>query len=84
MPIMERSLKALSLINYETCKEELVETLLFIAEHDGFFALTDHGITEEEIMTMFAMSEKFFALPREVKGKYPFERSKVSKISNIC
>lgn len=80
MPIIERSSKTLSLSNYERRKEELVATLLSIAERDGFSALTDHGITEAEITTIFAMSERFFALPGEVKENYPFERSKISNL----
>jgi isopenicillin N synthase-like dioxygenase len=77
MPIVDRPLKTLSLKDYERRTPELVAQLLSIAEFDGFFALTDHGITEEEVTAMFAMSEKFFSLPSEVKGKYPFERTKV-------
>jgi len=77
MAILERPLQTLSLVNYETRKSELVAQLISIAENDGFFALTDHGISEEEIATMFAMSKKFFALPESIKSKYPFERTKV-------
>jgi isopenicillin N synthase-like dioxygenase len=81
MPIIERALKTLSLLDYEKRRPELVAQLLSIAEHDGFFALTDHGINEEEITAMFAMSEKFFSLDSEVKARYPFERAKVCTTS---
>jgi len=77
MTIVDRPIATLSLKNYDSRQQELVAQLLSIAEHDGFFALTDHGITDQEIQTMFAMSEKFFSLPPETKSKYPFERSKV-------
>lgn len=77
MTIKERPLVTISLADYENRLPELVKQLTSIAEESGFFALTDHGITEEEIQAMFTMSEKFFSLPDSVKGKYPFERTKV-------
>jgi len=77
MTIVERPLVAISLKDYENRKPELVKQLVSAAEDSGFFALTDHGITEEEITNMFAMSEKFFALDKSIKSKYFFEREKV-------
>ena len=77
MAIVDRQIATLSIRDYESRKEDLVSQLLSIAENDGFFVLTDHGITSHEIQTMFAMSEKFFSLSTETKSKYPFERSKV-------
>jgi isopenicillin N synthase-like dioxygenase len=77
MAIIDRPIATISLKDYESRRQELVSQLLSIAENDGFFALTDHGITDQEIQIMFAMSEKFFSLPPETKSKYPFERSKV-------
>jgi len=77
MAIVERPLVTISLANYQNRIPELVEQLISVAEDCGFFALTDHGITKEEIETMFAVSEKFFSLPESVKAKYPFERAKV-------
>ena len=41
------------------------------AETAGFFTLIDHGITIDEINAQFALSEKYFALPAEVKGRIP-------------
>jgi isopenicillin N synthase-like dioxygenase len=77
MTIVDRPIATISLRDYDSRKQELVSQLVSIAENDGFFGLTDHGITDQEIQTMFAMSEKFFSLPPETKSKYPFERSKV-------
>ena len=77
MLVVERALKTLSLKDYERRTPELVAQLLSIAEFDGCFALTDHGIAEEDIKAMFVMSEKFFSLLSQVKEKYPFERTKV-------
>jgi isopenicillin N synthase-like dioxygenase len=77
MTIIDRPIATISLRDYDSRKEELVSQLFSIAENDGFFALTDHGISDQDIQTMFAMSEKFFSLPPETKSKYPFERSKV-------
>ena len=83
MTIIDRQIATLSLKDYETRQQELVSQLLSVAESDGFFALTDHGITDQEIQTMFAMSEKFFSLSPEIKAKYPFERSKVSSLAHL-
>jgi non-haem dioxygenase in morphine synthesis N-terminal len=77
MTIKERPLVTISLADYENRLPELVKQLTSVAEESGFFALTDHGITEEEIKAMFTMSERFFSLPDSVKVKYPFERAKV-------
>jgi isopenicillin N synthase-like dioxygenase len=84
MTIIDRPIATISLRDYDSRKEELVSQLLSIAENDGFFALTDHGISDQEIRTMFAMSEKFFSLSPERKSKYPFERSKVPPLLPIC
>ena len=41
---------------------------LLAATHDvGFFYLTGHGLTDDDIATAFATAEKFFALPLEDK-----------------
>jgi hypothetical protein len=78
MTIIERPLVSISLANYSSRKTELVSQLISVAEESGFFALTDHGITEDEISHMFAKSESFFSLPESIKGNYPFERTKVT------
>jgi hypothetical protein len=78
MTIIERPLVSISLANYSSRKTELVSQLISVAEESGFFALTDHGITEDEISHMFAKSESFFSLPESIKEKYPFERTKVT------
>jgi isopenicillin N synthase-like dioxygenase len=77
MTILERSLVTISLQNYDSRKDELITQLITAAEESGFFAPTDHGITEQEISDMFATSHQFFSLPEEVKTKYYFERMKV-------
>lgn len=83
MTVEERPLVTISLANYENRLPELVQQLVSVAEESGFFALTDHGITEEEIQGMFAMSQKFFSLPEDVKAQYPFERAKVEKAAHV-
>ena len=41
---------------------------LLAATHDvGFFYLTGHGLTDDDIATAFATAERFFALPLEDK-----------------
>jgi non-haem dioxygenase in morphine synthesis N-terminal len=77
MTILERPLVTISLQNYDSRKEELITQLITASEESGFFALTDHGITETEISNMFVMSKRFFSLPEKVKTKYHFEGMKV-------
>jgi isopenicillin N synthase-like dioxygenase len=54
-------------------REEITKQLLEAAEYAGFFTLVDHGISEEEIESQFAISKSYFGLPADVKGKIPHD-----------
>lgn len=43
------------------------EALLQVTHEVGFFYLTGHGLTDDEVATAFATAERFFALPLEDK-----------------
>ncbi|KAF4125818.1 Isopenicillin N synthase [Geosmithia morbida] len=64
----DRPIPQISLANFESRVDEITEQLVTAAEQVGFFAIVDHGVTTEQIDSMFAMSERFFALPNETKS----------------
>ena len=41
----------------------------------GFFAVSNHGVPETAIAELFRAAQTFFALPDDVKGEIPIERS---------
>ena len=49
MTIEERPLVTISLADDGSRNPELVKQLVSVAEHSGFFALADHGITEAKL-----------------------------------
>jgi len=67
-----RTIPKISLRDFPNRIDEITKELIFAAETDGFFGLVDHGISLPEIEEMFATSEAFFALPKEVKATVPF------------
>ncbi|KAI1312776.1 oxoglutarate/iron-dependent oxygenase [Xylaria venustula] len=69
-----RTIPKISLHDFETRKDTIASELVAAAETDGFFALTNHGITPSEITAQFAQAERFFALPDAVKATVPYTR----------
>lgn len=67
-----RTIPKISLHNFSTRIEEITKQLISAAETDGFFGLTDHGISLPEIEAMFTTSESFFSLPDTDKATVPF------------
>ncbi|MBY6200581.1 isopenicillin N synthase family oxygenase [Maritalea mobilis] len=61
----------IDLSDYETRKAEIADQLWEAATTLGLFQLTGHGIPLEQIEEAFALSEKFFAQPMEVKETMP-------------
>lgn len=45
------------------------------AREIGFFAVCNHGVPQATIDDLFAAAQRFFALPDNVKGEVPIERS---------
>lgn len=68
----ERTIPSISLADYASRIDEITAELVSAASNVGFFCIVDHGITTQDISTMFAESERFFALPDDIKGKVPF------------
>lgn len=74
---VDRPLPKISLRDFESRIDEITADLCHASENVGFFALVDHGITQDEIDLMFATSEQFFALPNEVKATVPWSNKNV-------
>lgn len=68
----DRAIPKISLHDFSSRIDEITAQLIHAAETDGFFGLTNHGISLSEIETQFARSESFFALPKDVKATVPF------------
>ncbi|KAI0977426.1 oxoglutarate/iron-dependent oxygenase [Xylaria arbuscula] len=69
-----RTIPKISLHDFDKRKDAIASELVVAAETDGFFALTNHGITPSEISAQFAQAERFFALPDAVKATVPYSR----------
>lgn len=68
----DRTIPKISLHDYDNRIDEITTQLVAASETDGFFAVINHGISEEEIETQFEAAERFFALPDDVKATVPF------------
>ncbi|GME64275.1 Oxoglutarate/iron-dependent oxygenase [Neofusicoccum parvum] len=73
----ERTIPRISLRDFDSRVDEITAELVRAAETDGFFSLTDTGISVEEIEVMFNASERFFALPEEQKATVPWSPKNV-------
>jgi isopenicillin N synthase-like dioxygenase len=67
-----RTIPKVSLHDFENRVEEITAQLIHAAETDGFFGLTNHGISVTEIENMFETSSSFFSLPDDTKATVPF------------
>ncbi len=66
-----REIPRIDMADYERRKDEIADGLWVAATDIGFFQLIGHGIPQPLVDEAFEMSERFFALPPEVKAKYP-------------
>lgn len=66
-----REVPVIDLSDFDIQRDEISEQLWNAATQDGFFQLTGHGISREEIEQAFIRAETFFALPESAKSKYP-------------
>ncbi|GAA5964042.1 hypothetical protein JCM8115_000879 [Rhodotorula mucilaginosa] len=62
----------ISLRDFETRREEIKQQLIDAASNIGFFTLVDHPIPLEHVDAAFALAERFFDLPMDVKQKTPW------------
>ncbi|KAH7033244.1 uncharacterized protein B0I36DRAFT_321031 [Microdochium trichocladiopsis] len=68
----DRSIPKISLHDFESRIDEITAELVAAAESDGFFAVTNHGISVDEVEQQFAAAEQFFSLPDDIKSTVPF------------
>ncbi|KAI7458795.1 Clavaminate synthase-like protein [Hortaea werneckii] len=73
----ERSIPRISLAHFTSRVDEITTQLVHAAETDGFFSLTDTGISIDEIEAIFRTSESFFDLPDDVEATVPFTHKNV-------
>jgi isopenicillin N synthase-like dioxygenase len=66
-----REVPRIDLSDFEARKAAIAEQLWQAATEIGFFQLVNHGIPQQQIDEAFTMTERFFALPHEVKAQYP-------------
>lgn len=67
----DREVRRISLAGLATRRSEIADEIWSAATDIGFFQVVDHGIDLAEVRAAFAMAEKFFALPDEVKARWP-------------
>jgi isopenicillin N synthase-like dioxygenase len=72
-----RSIPRISLADFDNRVDDITAQLVHAAETDGFFSITDTGISAAEIDAIFATSESFFALPDDLKATVPFTHKNV-------
>ncbi|KAH8821849.1 putative gibberellin 20 oxidase [Xylogone sp. PMI_703] len=68
----DRIIPRISLHFFDSRVDEVTSQLVHAAETDGFFTLINHGLSVEDIESMFDTSESFFSLPDETKALVPF------------
>lgn len=69
---LDRPIPSISLTNFDERIDEITAQLVKAAEHEGFFCITDHGMTREQIDRMFDASAAFFNLDDSLKSAVPF------------
>ncbi|KAL4862279.1 hypothetical protein BDV12DRAFT_46233 [Aspergillus spectabilis] len=74
---VDRPIPQISLRDFDQRIDEITNELVHAAEKIGFFTITDHGISTDEINNMFATAETFFALPDSVKSTVPWNPNNV-------
>ena len=70
-----RDIRRIDLSDFEHRQDEIADELWNAAVEVGFFQLVNHGIDVARVREAFAMSERFFALPAEVKSRYPHSKA---------
>lgn len=69
-----RSIPQIDMGDFDARKAEIADQIWQAATEIGFFQLVNHGIAQADVDRAFALSAAFFALPAEIKGKFPLIR----------
>lgn len=70
---VEREIPLIDLSDFRQRRQEIADALWQAATGIGFFQLKNHGISSTLIDDAFTASEQFFALPEEIKSRYPLK-----------
>ena len=70
-----RQVRQIDLSDFQNRKTQIADQLWDASLDVGFFQLVNHGIPLQRVREAFAMSERFFGLPNEVKAKYPHSKA---------
>lgn len=70
-----RQVRQIDLSDFQNRKTQIADKLWDASLDVGFFQLVNHGIPLQRVREAFAMSERFFGLPNEVKAKYPHSKA---------
>ncbi|HZU63754.1 MAG TPA: 2-oxoglutarate and iron-dependent oxygenase domain-containing protein, partial [Novosphingobium sp.] len=65
---VERPLPQIDMRDFAARKADIAEEIWAASADIGFFQLVNHGIPEDAIAQAFALAERFFALPQDVKA----------------
>ena len=67
----DREVRRISLTDLATRRDEIADEIWSAATDIGFFQVIDHGIDLDRVRAAFDMAERFFALPAQVKSRWP-------------
>lgn len=73
--VVQREIRRIDMSDFARRKTQITEELWSAATEIGFFQIYNHGISEQDVQSAFALSESFFALPTEVKAQWPLSRN---------
>lgn len=68
---VDREIRSIDLADFDERRTAIDEEIWSAATDIGFFQVTGHGIEQPNIDAAFALSERFFALPTDVKQRRP-------------
>jgi isopenicillin N synthase-like dioxygenase len=71
---VEREIPVIDLSDFENRKHEIADQLWQASVEIGFFQVYNHGIAQADIDLAFDTAWRLFALPHEVKAKYPMPK----------
>ena len=60
---VDRAIPEISLREFSSRIDEITAELVEAAENVGFFSIVDHGISKDEVNSIFEQSARFFNLP---------------------
>jgi isopenicillin N synthase-like dioxygenase len=68
-----RTIPRIDMADFASRKPDIADQVWQASTEIGFFQVFNHGIPQADIDRAFAYAERFFALPPEVKARYPLK-----------